>query len=244
MKKLMVANWKLHPQTYGEADKLAKAIANAARRRSNVETVLCPPFLWLGCLADEYAGKAVFGGQDAFWEERGAYTGEISPTMLKHVGCRWVIIGHSERRRHLGETDEMVNRKVRAALAAGLKVILCIGETLAERRRGHTSAVIRLQLKKDLAGVLRSKTRDLVIAYEPVWAIGTGLPETPENAEKTAKFIRNVVNMDVRVLYGGSVNADNLRGYLSMPHIAGALVGGASLRVSEFVKMLRIADSV
>lgn len=246
MKKLIVANWKLNPQTYRRAEKLAGAISRAAKSFRSVETVLCPPFVWLECLADEFAGKAVFGGQDVFWENQGPYTGEVSPTMLKAVGAQWVIIGHSERRRHLGETDEMIHRKVKAARAAGLKVILCVGETLAARRRGHTHAVLRSQMRKALAGVKRfdMKNSRLVIAYEPVWAIGTGMPETPQNANAVAAFVRNVLGTHIRVLYGGSVNAGNIREYLMMPAISGALVGGASLRPAEFIKMLAIADSV
>lgn len=245
-KRLIVANWKMNPQTYSAAESLAGSVAKSAAKLRSVDVVLCPPYVWLADLASKYGSRVVFGSQDVFWQEQGAYTGEVSPRMLKHVGARAVIIGHSERRRYLGETDEMVNRKVHAAMKRGLRVILCIGETLAERRRGHTPAVLRLQLKKDLAGIAKSHLQGsrVVIAYEPVWAIGTGLPETPKNANAAAAFIRKVLGEDIRVLYGGSVNARNIGNYLAMPEISGALVGGASLRPPEFIKMLEIADAI
>jgi triosephosphate isomerase len=246
MKRLIVANWKMNPTTYRQSSRLAAASAAASRRLRNVDVVICPSFVWLERLVRTYGRRLAFGAQDAFWEDRGPYTGEVSPAMLKSIGIRWVILGHSERRRHLGETDEMINRKVRSALAAGLAVILCVGETLEEWRRGHTAAVLRWQLEKDLTGVSKSEMQKskLVIAYEPVWAIGTGLPETPQNANRAAAFIRRRVGKEIRVLYGGSVNAKNIGGYLAMPEISGALVGGASLRAVEFIKMLAIANSV
>jgi len=256
MKKLIVANWKMNPGKYDEADKLAAAVSKAAARLKGVETVLCPPFLWLECLAGEYAGRLIFGAQDVFWEDRGAYTGEISAAMLKAVGAKYVIIGHSERRRHLGETDEMINKKVRAALGHGIGVILCVGETLREHQRGQTKAVLRRQLRKDLADIkpyfLHLTPYSLTIAYEPIWAIGTGLPETPANADAAAAFIRSELYRrfpkklasKARIIYGGSVNSRNIIGYLGMRQIVGALVGGASLDRRDFVKIMKIADAV
>jgi len=245
MKKLIVANLKMNPQTFTEADRLARAASSAARKVKNVEVVFCPPFVWLECLAAEYGKKAIFGGQDAFWEERGAYTGEISPVMLKNIGARYVIIGHSERRIHLGETDEMINKKIKAALGAGLKVILCVGETLKEHRAGRTKFVLARQLRKDLKSVskLNIYNSKLVIAYEPIWAIGTGLAETPMSAGYMADFIRRVSGAR-RVIYGGSVSAKNIKGFLSRREIDGALVGGASLDAGEFSKIIKIAAYV
>lgn len=262
MKRLIVANWKMNPQRSVEAKRLFEAISRAARQLKNVETVICPPFIYLK-EAGSMKYESGLGAQDIFWGQNGAYTGEISPKMLKNLGVRWVIIGHSERRRYLGETDEMIAKKVKAALAVGLKVVLCVGETLEERKRGWTMKVIRNQLKKDLKNVwelpicqrVYSKVKSgsvagnwklrnrLMIAYEPVWAIGTGLVETPHGADTAAGFIRKIVGANVRVLYGGSVNAKNAESYFAMPNISGALVGGASLRPAEFAKILRAADS-
>lgn len=252
MKKLIVANWKMNPQKFGEAENLALAVSKQAARLKKVETVLCPPFLWLECLAGEHAGRLVFGAQDVFWAERGPYTGEISAAMLKAVGARYVIIGHSERRRYLGETDEMVNKKVKAALHNGLRVILCVGENAAEHRRSQTRSVLRRQLRRDLFGVSSGMVSSLIVAYEPIWAIGTGLPETPANADAAAAFIRaelarkfsKKAAAPMRIIYGGSVNSRNIVGYLAMRQIAGALVGGASLDQRDFVKILEIADAV
>jgi triosephosphate isomerase len=259
MKRLIVANWKLNPQTYQEAEKLARTAWKAAKTLKNVDVVICPPFVWLQPVNSKFEirnPKLSLGSQDVFWKERGAYTGEVSPAMLKNLGATWVIIGHSERRQNLGETDEMINKKAKAVLAAGLKVILCVGETLQERRRGQTKVVLRRQLKKGLAQVSKLEIRNLklrdrfVVAYEPVWAIGSGFPETSQNAESAALFIKAELSKllsarkakDIRVIYGGSVNSKNISGYIVMPAIAGALVGGASLKPKEFIRMLEISD--
>lgn len=255
MKKLIVANWKMNPQTHGEAERLASAVSKLALKFKGVETVLCLPFVWLADLSQKYADKIEFGSQDVFWENPsaggGAFTGEISPAMLKNSKVKYAIIGHSERRRHLGETDEMINKKVRAALKNGLRAILCVGETFQEHKKGATQFALRRQLRKDLEGI--SKFRDrLAVAYEPVWAIGTGVPETPQNAEAAAMFIRSEISKlmprrvagGVRIIYGGSVNSRNIGGYLAMPSISGALVGGASLDAKDFGKILKIANNV
>lgn len=248
MKKLIVANWKMNPQSVAEAKRLFAAVSKTARGLKNVEAVICPPFPYLYTLHP--TPYTLLGGQDVFWEQSGAYTGAVSPQMLKALGARYVIIGHSERRRHFGETDQIINKKVQAALAGGLKVILCVGETLQERKRGHTKQVLRRQLKKDLKNVWKLGTGNwklrnrLAIAYEPVWAIGTGIPETPQNANAAAALIWKILGASPRVLYGGSVNAQNIGKYLAMPQISGALVGGASLSSQEFGRILMIAEHI
>jgi len=256
MKKLIVANWKMNPATYAEAERLAAAVLKTSKKLKNVETVLCPPFVWLADLSRKHENEIAFGGQDVFWEEKGAYTGGISPKMLKSSGVRYAIIGHSERRRHLEETDAMVHKKVHAALKNGLRAILCVGESLKEHTRGETKQVLRRQLNKGLAGVRalfiahRALLRNLTVAYEPIWAIGTGMPETPFSANKAAKTIRqelkkllpDKIAKEIRVLYGGSVTSRNIFGFLVMPEISGALVGGASIDAKEFGKIIAIAN--
>lgn len=243
MSKLIVANWKMNPPTFREAEKLVKALTGS---RLGARVVLCPPFVWLTDLSHkEYPGLE-FGAQDVFWEKSGAYTGEISPLMLKNSGVKYVIVGHSERRR-LGETDEMVNRKLKAALRAGLKPILCVGEGRDVRRRGLVAAknFVKRQMQKDLAGV---GAKSLVIAYEPVWAISTekgSRVDTPEDAAEMIQFIKETLSsmfhasrFMFRVLYGGSVTSGNAGRFLKRPEIDGALVGGASIRSAEFKKII------
>jgi len=250
VRKLIVGNWKMNPNSLVEARRLFNSVAKAAKRFQNVDVVLCPPFPYLAALRP--APSALLGAQDVFWEEKGAFTGEISPRMLKSSEVSYVIIGHSERRRHLGETDEMINKKVLAALKNGLRVILCVGETLSEKRRGQTKAVLRRQLQHDLASLRLAalKPSALIIAYEPIWAIGTGVPETPFSANEASRFIRKAtgriispkVAKNIRILYGGSTNSRNIFGYLIMPELSGALVGGASLDAKDFTRMLEIAN--
>lgn len=245
MKKLIVANWKMNPKSVAEAKRLFAAVSKTARRLKNAEAVICPPFPYFSKLQAP-SSKVSLGGQDVFWEQSGAYTGEVSPKMLKELGVRYVIIGHSERRRHFGETDEMINKKVKAALAVGLAVILCVGETLEQRKAGQTKQVLRRQLHRALVGIrsLVIGHGSLVVAYEPVWAIGSGMPETPQNANTAAALIWKILGASPRVLYGGSVNAQNIGKYLAMPQISGALVGGASLSSQEFGRILMIAEHV
>lgn len=243
MRKLIVANWKMHPVAVRQAVGLARASDTRG-------VVIAPPFPFL-----EVVGKvlrhAALGAQDIFWAARGAFTGEVSPTMLKAFGVRYVIIGHSERRA-LGETDTMVARKVTAALGAGLAVILCVGEPWDVRRKSFAAAkrfVVR-QLRADLRGIGSSvvSRQSLVIAYEPVWAIGTGRADKPADAATMAQFIRKSLvvsrKLSVRVLYGGSVNTRNAHAFLARREIDGALVGGASLKPVEFKKIVEVAGKV
>lgn len=236
MSKLLVANWKMNPTSENEAIRLAKAIDKEG-------IAIAPPFIFLPALK-KVLKNASLGAQDAFWEEKGAFTGEVSPPMLKKLGVEYVIIGHSERRA-LGETDAIINKKVLAALKAGLKLILCVGEDLKIRRRGLKAVknFIKNQLQKDLpAKIFKKNLGGLIVAYEPIWAIGAGKADTPEDAKEIINFIKKILHsnfyfLNSKVLYGGSVNAQNAAGFLKVAD--GLLVGGASLRVKEFLSILR-----
>ncbi|MEK7464654.1 MAG: triose-phosphate isomerase [Patescibacteria group bacterium] len=237
MKKLIVANWKMNPQTYKKAEDLVNAVSHYAKGLRNIDIVLCPPFTWLTDFSHKNRSGISFGAQDVFWEKRGAYTGEISPEMLKNSKVDYVIIGHSERR-SLGEADWIINKKVQAAVRGGLRVILCVGEPWGVRKKGiaATKKFVKNQLKRNLKNGL--KTKNLVIAYEPVWAIGSGKIDRPQDAGEISCFIKSVVP-GVRVLYGGSVTSKNVGGFMMQKEINGALVGGASLSSKEFVKILK-----
>jgi triosephosphate isomerase len=216
-----------------------------------VEVAVAPPFTALFLVGKELEGSPIqLAAQNLFWEEKGAFTGEIAPPMLKEVGCHYVILGHSERRQFFGETDETVNRKVRATLSQGLKVIFCIGETLKEREEGKTFAVIERQVPGGLKDIHKEEMSSIVLAYEPVWAIGTGKTATPEQAEEVHRFIRKKlaelyskeIADGVRIQYGGSVTPENIRGLMEQEDIDGALVGGASLKSETFSKIVRFKE--
>lgn len=249
LKPIIVANWKMNPQTATDAVRLFRAVAKGVRGVKNVEVIIAPPFVYLASLkAKSYKLQAYLAAQDCFWEERGAYTGEVSPAMLKALGVTHVIIGHSERRQYLGETDEMVNKKIKAALRAGLKPILCVGERVRERKN-EIPASVGEQVKKALAGLKKNEFKNGVIAYEPVWAIGTGTADTPESATRAALYIRKIVRDmfgagtadSLRVIYGGSVSAKNAASFISrdIRGMEGLLVGGASLKAEEFVEIVK-----
>ena len=238
MKKLIIANWKMQLTTK-QAVKLAKQIGAI---KTAADLVLCPSFTALQPVADLGRQNYSLGAQDVFWEGSGAYTGEVSPLDLKELGCRYVIIGHSERRQFLGETDEMVRRKVKAALAAGLTPVICVGESEEERQRGEEKKVVERQLRAALSPSSLNK-RQLVVAYEPVWAIGSG--RTPQPAEiqvmhrLIAALLKELGAVKPRVIYGGSVSADNILDFLSLPEVAGALIGGASSDFKKFKALLK-----
>lgn len=248
MSKLIIANWKANPKTFNEALKLAKA-------SDFKNVVIAPPYIYLQTLS-WVLKKAALGAQDAFWETSGPHTGEITPIQIRNLKIKYVIIGHSERRR-LGETDEMISKKVKTAIRAGLKVILCVGEDRNTRRKGITPAkrFVSNQLKKDLAGIHTSYfilRNSLIIAYEPVWAISTskgGKPDTPKDAVQMITHIKRILDsrfqiLNSRVLYGGSVTSRNAKSFLSQPEIAGALVGGASLKLKEFNAIIKTSNSL
>jgi len=239
MKPLIVANWKMNPQSLVEAKQLFNSVKRGIKNIKNVEIVICPPFIYLSNI--QYLKSNIkLGAQDCFWSERGAFTGEISPSMLKNFNCKYVIIGHSERRK-LGETDEMINKKIKAVITAKLKPILCIGETEKERRKGKTLQVLKNQIKKDLNHLISQSLNHLIIAYEPLWAIGTGNPCEPKEAKKVYLFLRKILKK-IPILYGGSVNSENAASYIQEAKFQGLLVGGASLNAQEFIKVVKNID--
>jgi triosephosphate isomerase len=251
-KALLAANWKMNPVSASDAADLVRGVVPAAQQHGNVEVVLCPPFPWLlGVLELLQETRVQLGAQDCFWEPSGPYTGEVSAAMLAGI-CQWVIVGHSERRQHFAETDEMVARKAAAALETGLEVIVCVGESEADHEAGRTEQVVSDQVIASLAQCSADDSGRLVVAYEPVWAIGTGKNAHPEHAYRTMRLIRNVVGdvigggaaRKLRVLYGGSVNADNIESYVELPQVDGALVGGASLKAEEFSRVIRVTAEV
>lgn len=244
---IIAGNWKMNG-TLGEAADLAGGIRKQLEGLEGVEVVVCPPFPFLYRVREVLDGsKIALGGQDCHWEAKGAYTGEVSPPMLKEAGCRFVVLGHSERRHIIGESNDQINRKVRAALAHGLTPILCVGELLEERSMGVTNEVVDRQLTKGLGGLTAAEATEGVIAYEPVWAIGTGKTATPRQASDVHHYIRKLLSkmfgdataQNVRILYGGSVKPDNIGELMSEEDIDGALVGGASLEIHSFVKIAR-----
>jgi triosephosphate isomerase (TIM) len=245
----VAGNWKMH-LSRDEAKKLAKAIVQAAAGLSEAEIVLAPPFTALSKVKKAVEKSSVkLAAQNLFWEDKGAFTGEVSAPMLKDAGCQYVIIGHSERRQYFGETDSGVNRKIQAALKSGVSPIVCIGETLAERERGETMDVISRQIQGGLEGIGAGDFESLVIAYEPVWAIGTGKTATPGQAEEVHAHIREKLASRYGIgpaecaiiLYGGSVKPANSFALLSEKNIDGFLVGGASLEAESFIEITQEA---
>jgi triosephosphate isomerase len=252
MKRLpfIAGNWKMN-KTVTEAIDLVKQLKASLSAIEGVEVAVAPPFTALFAVRKELEGSSIrLAAQNLFWEEKGAFTGEIAPPMLKEVGCHYVILGHSERRQFFGETDDTVNRKVKAALSQELKVIFCIGETLKEREEGKTFAVIERQVPGGLKDIHKEEMSSIVLAYEPVWAIGTGKTATPEQAEEVHRFIRKKlaelyskeIADGVRIQYGGSVTPENIRGLMEQEDIDGALVGGASLKSETFSKIVRFKE--
>ncbi len=243
---LIAGNWKMY-KTVAEAEETARALAGQTTDVDSVDIMIAPPFTALTHVASLVKNSRVaVGAQNLFWEKEGAYTGEIAPGMLTEAGCRYVIIGHSERRQHFGETDETVNKKIAAALTAGLAPILCIGESEAQREADETFSVLDKQIKRGLKDLFANDLRELVIAYEPIWAIGTGKTATSEQAQQVHQFLRGLLAelfdepfaRSVRILYGGSVKPDNIAELMSMEDIDGALVGGASLNAETFARIV------
>jgi triosephosphate isomerase len=246
---LLAANWKLNPLTAADAAALAAGVVEAAERQApQVEVALFPPFPWLPTVAQCLQGTGIgLGAQNCYWEASGAYTGEVSAAMLSGW-CSHVIVGHSERRQHFGETDEDVRRKTAAALGAGLRAIVCVGERAEQFDAGETEAVVEGQLRAALRELdVRAVAPRLIVAYEPVWAIGTGRNAEPGHAGDTMDLVHRVVRehgADVRVLYGGSVKAGNVAAYVELEPCDGCLVGGASLDAGEFSRMIEVVAEV
>ena len=246
-KPICAANWKMHKTRPEAAAFVDSFLPLAAELLDSVEIVICPPYTSLALTVERSATTTIrIAAQNMHFEGAGAFTGEVSAGMLIELGVHGVVLGHSERRQMFGESDEALARKVPAALAAGLEPILCVGETLDQRERGETEAVLRRQVEADLAAVPDGELGQLVIAYEPVWAIGTGRNATPEQAAEAIAFIRSVVAARddtaaaaVRILYGGSVKPDNIDLLMAKPDIDGGLVGGASLKAEDFARIVR-----
>ncbi len=249
MRKPFVAgNWKMNMDSHSSIE-LAKGLVSASTEVAGdkVDIAVCPPFVYLQSVAAAVSSANIaVGAQDIYFEEKGAFTGEISPGMLKDVGCTYAICGHSERRHVIGETDELINKKLVAALSGGLLPILCVGELVSERESDMTEQVVSTQVKNGLAGLDAEKMSAVTIAYEPVWAIGTGLTATPEQAQQVHALIRKLlaelfddsVAQSTRIQYGGSVKPNNAAELIGQPDVDGALVGGASLKVDDFMGII------
>ena len=248
-KPFIAGNWKMH-KTIPEAVEMVKALKEESPQLTDAELVVIPPYTMLSEVKKVIEGSTVqLGAQNIFWEEKGAFTGEVSPPMLKDAGCQYVIIGHSERRQYFGETNETVNKKIKAALAHELTPIMCIGESLEEREKGNTMDKVETQINSGLEGLGKGEIRRIVIAYEPIWAIGTGVTATPSQAEEVHSFIRekltekygNEIASYAIILYGGSVKPANTYSILKENNINGALVGGASLEADSFIQITKEA---
>ncbi len=247
---VIAGNWKLF-KSIGESVALVDELKALVDKTLNVEIVVAPVFTALSRVSDALSGSNInLAAQDCFWEEEGAFTGEVAPKLLKDAGCSHVIIGHSERRQYFGETDASANKKVKAAISAGLTAIVCVGETLEERESDRTFSVIESQIQNSLAGLSAESIARLIIAYEPVWAIGTGKTASDDQAQEVHSFIRGLVSRffnqtaaeAVRILYGGSVKPDNVKGLMARTDIDGALVGGASLKADSFAAIVNFND--
>lgn len=244
---IVAGNWKMN-KTVGEAVELVNQLKQRLSDIKGREIIVCPPFISIVVVKEVIKNSNIkLGAQNMYFEKSGAYTGEISPLMVKDAGCEYVIIGHSERRQYFGETDEGVNKKMHVAWENGLIPIVCVGETLPQREKNETFSVIERQVKTGTAGLIAGQPEKLVIAYEPVWAIGTGKTATPPQAEEVHSFIRKLYSEiygknaaeSVRILYGGSVKPNNISEIMKQPNIDGGLIGGASLKVDDFVKLVR-----
>lgn len=246
MKPLILANWKMNPTSLAEAKRLFNSVKAGIKGVKAAEVVVCPPFCYLLGLSP--SSNLKLGAQNCFWEEKGAFTGEISPLMLKGLGLQYVLIGHSERRRNVGEIDEMVNKKLKAVLAVGLKPILCIGSKTREFKKETKD--MKAQLEGALFGISKPDLKKILVTYEPVWAISTtrgGVVATPADAKRGANFIKitlaklfdKATANKVRLLYGGSVDSTNIQGFIEKSQMDGVLVGGASLKSGEFIKLVK-----
>ncbi len=245
-KPFIAGNWKMY-KSIAETSTLINVIKSGVHTVIDVDVVVCPPFTALAAAAEALSGSKIdLGAQDMHYESEGAFTGEISPLMLKDMGCRYVILGHSERRTLFKETDELINRKVLAALKFSMIPIVCIGETLAEREERKAFEVVKKQFDHSLANLESEEMDRIIIAYEPVWAIGTGRTATPEQAEQMHTYIRRLLHEKcgnemagkVRILYGGSVKPDNIAQLIEKPNVDGALVGGASIKAESFIQIV------
>jgi triosephosphate isomerase len=245
-KPVIAGNWKMY-KTVFDAVRFISELKDLVSNVKDVQIIVAPPFLAIYPVVQEVKDLNILvSAQDVFWEEEGAYTGEISPKMLLDAGCNYVIIGHSERRQYFQETDETVNKKITASLHHGLIPIFCVGESIQQRESGKTLDIIESQIKRGLSGLSASDMKDVIIAYEPIWAIGTGKTATSKQAEEIHAFIRGILKGifkdiadNTRILYGGSVKPDNIDELMVEPNIDGALVGGASLKAEDFARIIK-----
>lgn len=253
-KNIIAGNWKMF-KTNSQAASLVRQLKGRLEKKPAKKTmvIVCPPFTALSKVSEELKGSKIsVGGQDISWEEEGAYTGEVSAQMIKSAGARYVIIGHSERRQYFKEDEKLINRKIKLALKNKLKVIHCVGETLEQRKQDLTQDIIASQLEWGLKGIKAKDLKNIIIAYEPVWAIGTGKTATPKQAQEVHAFLRMLFDVfytegtgkKMSILYGGSVKPANAEGLLSQPDINGALVGGACLATSDFMKIISASEKV
>ena len=246
MKKFIIANWKCNPPTEKKAQQLFLSVKRGLKKKKNMEVIICPPFCYLSVINNNLSFLKL-GAQNCFFEDKGAYTGEVSCEMLKSLKCKYVIIGHSERRKIFGETNEIINKKIKKALKSGLEPIFCIGETLEEKQQNNTFKILEKEIKKGLEKVSKNEIEKIIIAYEPIWAIGSDNPCDEDQAMTVALFIRKLISRlynkqiakKIRILYGGSTNSQNAFNYLRNSEIQGLLVGGASLKAKEFIKMIK-----
>ena len=253
MRRLIIAgNWKMY-KNISEAIELANGLKRQLYRIENLDIVLFPAFTTLYSVSEVVADSNIqLGAQDVYWQEQGAFTGEVSPLMLKDAGCKFVIIGHSERRQHFYETNETVNKKIKTVINSGLNPIVCVGETLSQRDENKTLQVIKEQIQQGLKDISSDEIKDLVVAYEPVWAIGTGRNATATQAQEAQKYIRDLLTKmyndtiasEIRIQYGGSVKPENIKELILQPDIDGALVGGASLKIESFSQIVKICSEV
>ncbi len=250
-KKVIAGNWKMNNDISGSAELISGIINNIDFSRVNSDVIVCPPFTSLETASELVKNTPIkVGAQNMFFEDKGAFTGEISAAMLLSAGCDYVILGHSERRAIFNESNEWINKKIHKALSSGLKPIFCVGETLEERESGVMKDVLKKQITEGLTGVTSNQMEEVIVAYEPVWAIGTGKTASPEQAEEVHKFIRDLItemyNKDVAdnlvIQYGGSVKPNNAKELLSQPNIDGALIGGAALKAESFIDIIYAAE--
>lgn len=252
--KIIAGNWKMH-KTIAEGRKLVEQLRGKMEKKEPTSTkvIVCPPATALPAVSEAAKGsKILVGAQNIFWEEEGAYTGEVSAKMVKNAGAKYTLVAHSERRQYFKESPAIINKKIKLALANGLKVIHCVGETLEDREQNLTKDIVLNQIEWDLKDLSEADLKNIVIAYEPVWAIGTGRTATPEQAQEVHGFIREILDALFRsgvgnkmtILYGGSVKPDNADGLLSQPDIDGALVGGACLKATDFFKIIQASEAL
>lgn len=251
-KKIIAGNWKMN-KTGVEAASFARDLKIKTLNINKTEIVVCPPFTAIIPVYEILKESRIkIGAQNVHWEPSGAYTGEVSAEMIEKAGCKYVIIGHSERRQYFGETNQTVNKKIKQTLTTSLSPIVCIGETLHQRQEGHTREIVKTQIIEGLERLSADQIKRLVLAYEPIWAIGTGVTATPEQAEEVHQFIRELIQQifnsqvadSAHILYGGSVKPENIKELLSQKNIDGGLIGGASLNVDSFVAMIKIAEEL